>query len=131
MVEQLTLAKRPAARVDRADDALTEAVAEAVAYGKHFFQMTPWESRTPDQQYMLEQRISSFHNWRRKHGERLPEDAEVWEIPPPDANTLGRYIIKTSLCCPHHCYQVCAALRVYLRFHRRPELFVMVERVKV
>ena len=125
MVEQLTLPKRPTAPAESVEVAL----AEAVPYGRHYF-LKPWEQRTFDQQDMLEQRISAFQNWRRQEGEYLP-NRHVWELPPPDAGILRRYIIKTSLCYPHHCYQVNTALRVYLKYWRRPDLFRMVMRVKV
>ena len=125
MVDRITLPGRTSAPRRRVDPEL----AAAAAYGKNYF-LKPLESRTPDQQHLLEQRISAFHNWRRQEGESLT-DGDVWEVPPPEASVVRRYIIKMSFCYPHHRYQVHAALRCYFFRWKRPDLFKIVETPKI
>ena len=122
---QLRLAPRPQ---ETADPAARE-INAVLAYGKNYF-IKELEQRSSEQQWMLEQRLLSFQNWRRQRGEVLPEAAELWGIPPPEPETVRVYVAKLSVGNRQHCSRSFSALRLYFKHWARPDLYRLVERIK-
>ena len=96
---------------------------EPRAYGRHYW-IKPLERRPPTMRRHIQEALDAFHNWRRQQGE--DPGAEPWQAPPPDASTLRVYLEKVNMCSQAWRERSRAALRLYLKAHRRPDLFRMV-----
>ena len=123
-MERLALPRRRR----RSEDPVAAEMARAREYGKNYYLM-PWDERSEDQQTILEERLRTFQNWRRRRGDTLTED-DCWQVQAPSRTNLTLYIQKVSMCGDNYRYQVFAVLRLYLKYWERPDLFRLVERVK-
>ena len=92
-------------------------------YGRHFY-VKPLAQRSASMQRRIGEALTAFQRWRRQEGEDVGDDP--WTEPPPPVEVLRAYLAKVALCGNSWQNFSYTALRLYLKEHRRPDLFRMV-----
>ncbi len=118
----LTLPERPVSPV-RQDCPDVRAIDR---FGKHWL-MVRFEDRSATMQERIEAALRSFRTFRKNRGEPLDCAVSVWEMPPPDPETLQVYLAATKHSSRGWRDAVVAALRLYCLEIDNPQLFRLVE----
>ena len=93
------------------------------AYGRHYY-VKPLDQRGSSMQKRVPEALVAFQGWRRQLGEDVGNDP--WTVPPPEPEILRQYLAKIVPCGASWRNLSYTALRLYLKNHRRPDLFRMV-----
>ena len=93
-------------------------------YGRHYY-VKPLNQRGVSMQRRIGEALTAFQGWRCQEGEDIMPD-DPWTEPPPAVEVLRAYLAKIALCGDSWRNLSYTALRLYLKEHRRPDLFRMV-----
>ena len=93
-------------------------------YGRHYY-VKPLNQRGASMQRRIGEALTAFQGWRSQEGEDIMPD-DPWTEPPPAVEVLRAYLAKIALCGDSWRNLSYTALRLYLKEHRRSDLFRMV-----
>ena len=94
------------------------------AYGRYYY-VKPLDQRGESMRRRICDAQYAFQGWRRQEGEDIMAD-DPWTEPPPAVEVLRAYLDKVALCGASWRNLSYTALRLYLKDHRRSDLFRMV-----
>lgn len=105
-------------------EAETSELAAARLYGKHYY-IRRYDDRPSGEQEKIDRALSAFRSFRRERGEEM--GCDMWDMPPPDVDTLKIYIILLRQSSRPWRDASVAALRLYFLHIKEPELFRLTE----